>query len=91
MMRKAIDDPDIKLGTFENKRVFTSLFVFIERWNRLVDIMNGRDKYYSPANGCSIQEELLSTLTWLTTWNNDHGEHVEKGINTEFNLFAPEM
>ena len=63
MMRKAIDDPDITLGSFNNKGVFTSLVVFIEKWNRIVDIMNGRDEYYTSVNGRSIQEELLITLT----------------------------
>ena len=64
MMRKVIDNPDIKLGTFENKKKITSLVVLIEKWNHLVDIINGRDKYYSPVNRRSIQEKLLSTLTW---------------------------
>ena len=90
MMRKAIDDPDITLGSFNNKGVFTSLVVFIEKWNRIVDIMNGRDEYYTSVNGRSIQEELLITLTWLTVWKNDHDTRVEEGVNTIYNFFAPE-
>ena len=90
MMRKAIDDTNITLGSFPNKGVFTSLVVFIEKWNRIVDIMNGRDEYYSEVNGRSIQEELLTTLSWLTVWKQDHDQRVEDGINTIYNFFAPE-
>ena len=43
-------DTNITLGSFPNKGVFTSLVVFIEKWNRIVDIMNGRDEYYSEVN-----------------------------------------
>ena len=68
MMRKAIDDTNITLGSFPNKGVFTSLVVFTEKLNRIVDIMNGHDEYYSEVNGRSIQEELLTTLSWLTVW-----------------------
>ena len=51
-------------------------------------VLNGRDGYYSPVDGRYIHEELLSTITWLTTWKNDHDECVEQGINTKFNFFA---
>ena len=68
MMRKAIDDPDITLGSFNNKGVFTSLAVFIEKWNRIVDIMNGRDEYYTSVNGRSIQEELQRAFSFAISF-----------------------
>ena len=91
MMRKAIDDDSITLGDFRNKHVFKSFVVFIEKWDRLVDIMNARDGVqYTPENGRAIQEELLKLLTWLTNWHNDHEEAVKQGMRTEYNFFADE-
>ena len=91
VLRTAIDDPDITLGTFRHNKVYdASLVIFIEKWNRRVDILNGRTECYSPANGWASQEELLTTLAWLTRWNNNHDDRVENGSATEFNVFAPE-
>ena len=67
------------------------MVILIEKWNRIIDIMNGRDnEYYSPENGRAYQEELLDTLTWFSKWKNDHDERVKNGDRTEYNFFAAE-
>ncbi len=91
MIKKAIEGDSISVGNIQNKQILTLLMHFIEKWNRLVDIMNGRDgKYYTPENGREIQRVLLKHLTWLTKWKISHNEGVKKGEQTEWNFFADE-
>ena len=85
MTRKAIGDKDITLGNFCHKGVFKWMVILIGKWNRIIDIMNGRDnEYYSPENGRAYQEELLDTLTWFSKWKKDHDERVKNGSRTEY-------
>ena len=63
---------------------------FVDRWNRLVDICNGRDgKNFTPANGRSKQKELLDILVWFTEWKKEHDADVAAEKANEYNFFAP--
>lgn len=90
MMRKAVDDPALVLGTFRQKEVFKPLIILIEKWDKLVDIMNGRNYNYTPENGCAVQRELLTTLAWFTKWKNKHDKLVAAGKRNEYNFLAAE-
>ena len=72
-----------KVSNFNNKHAFQPVVVLIEKWNRMVDIMNCRDDHSTPKNGDRIQKELLSTLRWFVKWNKDHNNSVEKGKWTD--------
>ena len=88
MVRKAVDDPAISLGSFRNKTVFKSLAVFIEMWNNLADIVLGRKGCYTRENGKSTQMKLLGFLAWMYRWKADHDERVGDGKRTEYHFFA---
>ena len=81
MLRAAVNDDDVTIGTIRNKNIMWPLIHFTQKWNDMVDIMLGKSKYkvYTPSNGRDIQIELLKMLTWLTKWNLDHKERIEKG------------
>ncbi len=89
MMRKAVEDVNVAIGSIRNKNIVMPLIIFIEKWNRMVDIMLGHAYgAYTPENGRRIQLDLLSFLRWMTKWNNDHKERMAKGERTEWNFFA---
>ena len=88
MVRNAVNDPNISLGSFRNKKVFRSLIVFIEKWNSLVDIVLGRRWRYTRENGKTFQRELLIFLAWMSRWKADHDERVNDGTRTEYHFFA---
>ena len=65
--------------------------ILIEKWNRIIDIMNGRDnEYYSPEDGRAYQEELLDTLAWFSKWKKDHDDdlHTMQRKLTEIENFT---
>ena len=89
MMQAAVDDDSVQVGNIRNKKILIPIIKFIIKWNRLIDIMNGRDGvYYTPENGRSVQEEMLDFLTWFTMWSNDHDKRVEAGARTEWIFFG---
>jgi regulator of replication initiation timing len=88
MIRAAIDDTTVTLEPYRNKKVFYPLVHYIERWDKLIDITNGRHEKYTPENGEEITEKLLEILSWFCKWKNSHDEDVKKQLKTEYNFFA---
>ena len=84
MMQAAVNDDSDQIGRIRNKKILIPMIKFIEKWNRLIDVMNDRDgKYHAPENGRSTQEKKLDFLSWFTRWSNNHDMRVESGTRTE--------
>ena len=67
MMQAAVDDDSVQIGSIRNKKNPIPMIRFIEKWNCLIDVMNGREgKFYTPENVRSTQEEMLDLLYWFT-------------------------
>ena len=92
MMQAVVDDDLVQIGSIHNKNIRIPVIEFIEKRNRLIDVMNGRDrKYYTPENGQSTQEEMLDFLSWFTRWSDDQDMRVESGTRTEWIYFADKI
>ena len=94
MIRLAINDDGIKLS-LRNKGMYNLLANFLERWNEVIDICNGREadnhnSPHTPTNAQQRQSFLLQTLKWLSIWKNVHDTRVKDEAATEFNFFADE-
>ena len=94
MIRSAIKDDGIQLS-LRNKGMYNPLADFLELWNEVVDICNGRaankeDSPYTLENAQQRQISLLEKLKWLSIWKSEHDKRVMDKVATEFNFFADE-
>ena len=79
LMQSVLDKIEIGIANLRKKEMLLPLIHFIEKWNRMVDIMLGYAfGSYTRENGRNCQLELLSFLRWLTKWYNDHIDRIEK-------------
>ena len=61
-----------------------------DHWDKLLDVMNGRDWPHTPASAIQRRTQVLDILDWFPKWEVLHKELYGKGEATEFNFFADE-
>ena len=60
--------------------------MYVECWDEVVDICNGRRGPHSPANATQRQTSLLETLAGFSRWKELHDKRVKEKHATEYNF-----
>ena len=95
MIRDAIDDEEVVVGSIRNKGILNHTADLCEKWNLVVDICNGRAQGgklspHTPANANERITTLLDVLKWFSKWKKLHDTRVQSGEATAYNFFADE-
>jgi hypothetical protein len=88
MICYGIADKGVVLSLRNKGGMYNHVADFCERWNKVVDICNGRHGPHSPDNAVMWQTHLLDTLVWFSRWKELHDERVRVKLATEYNFFA---